>query len=344
MTFLEQLAARARARGARIAFPEALDPRTLDAVTRLAAEALVRPVLVGPREELARALAARGLAGARIDIVDPATDSRAPSLAAEFAARRGERGLTAADAAAQLRDPLLFAALLVGAGAADGCVAGLTRATAAVVRAGLWCVGTAPGIRTVSSSFYLVVRGFRGPGEEVLTFTDAGVVPEPDARQLAEIAAAASDARRLVVGDEPVVAFLSFSTKGSAEGPSVSRVQEALAFFREFRPEVPADGELQADAALIPEVAVRKAPGSPAAGRANVLVFPGLDAGNIAYKLVERLAGARALGPVVQGLARPCNDLSRGASAEDMVYVACITALMAAAESGPVARGPARTC
>jgi len=163
----------------------------------------------------------------------------------------------------------------------------------------------------------------------VLTFTDAGVVPEPGARQLADIAQAAAEARRKIVGDEPRVAFLSYSTKGSAPGASVQRMRDALTLFRERMPDVAADGELQADAALIPDVAARKAGDSTLAGTANVLVFPDLNAGNIAYKLVQRLARAEALGPIVQGLARPCNDLSRGASVDDIVHVACITALLA---------------
>ena len=224
---------------------------------------------------------------------------------------------------------------LVAAGEVDGAVAGAVASTATVLRAGLRTIGPAEGIRTVSSAFYMVVPPFRAPeaggpsvAEEVLTFTDAGVVQYPTAEQLAEIGVAAARARRAIVGDEPRVAFLSHSTKGSAEGESVDRVRRALERFRALEPEVPADGELQGDAALIASVGERKAPGSAVAGRANVLVFPDLDSANIAYKLVQRISSGVALGPVVQGLRRPYNDLSRGATTEEIVQVACITALM----------------
>jgi phosphate acetyltransferase len=208
-------------------------------------------------------------------------------------------------------------------------VAGAVHTTGEVLRAALWMVGVAAGSRTVSSAFYMVVPPFRGPEPEVLTFTDCAVVRYPTAEQLADIAIAAACDRERIVGDRPVVAFLSFSTRGSAEGDSVTLVREAVARAAARAPELALDGELQGDAALVAAVGERKAPGSTVAGRANVLVFPSLDAGNIGYKLVQRLAGAVAVGPIVQGLARPCSDLSRGATVGDIINVAAITALQA---------------
>lgn len=221
------------------------------------------------------------------------------------------------------------AAAMLRAGEVDGVVAGAAHTTAEVIRTALKGVGLREGVRTLSSSFFMEVRGFRGEGPEVLTFTDAAVVPAPGRRQLVEIAGEAVRLRRQVVGDEPRVAFLSYSTLGSAGGRSVEIVREAVRRFRARFPDVAVEGELQADAALVPEVARGKAPDSVVAGTANILVFPSLDAANIAYKLVQRLAGAVALGPILQGLKAPVNDLSRGASVSDIVRVAAITALMA---------------
>jgi phosphate acetyltransferase len=231
-------------------------------------------------------------------------------------------------------DALRHAVTLLAEGELDGVVAGAVATTATVLRAGLQLLGPEEGLRTVSSAFYMVLAETDDRPELVLTFTDAGVVPQPDAEQLAEIADSASRARGRIVGDQPRVAFLSYATGDSAAGESVAKVSEAVARFALRQPDIPADGPLQADAALAPDVARRKSPASRITGDANVLVFPDLDAGNIAYKLVQRLAGARALGPILQGLAAPLNDLSRGASVEDIVEVAYITALLAGAEPG----------
>lgn len=304
MSFRQQLLQRAARRGARVVLCEGGDPRVQAAADRLRAGRIVEPIVLG----------GKGL--------DPANDPRLGRVATFLRDRRPERirdGVHALDVAA---DPVTFGAALVALGEADGCVAGAVYTSADVVRAALWAIGTAPGVNLVSSAFYMVLGN-----DTVLTFTDCSVVPEPTPRQLAEIALAAARDRSRLVGDTPRVAFLSYSTKGSAKGPHVARVQEATAQFQQLAPNIASDGELQADAALNVEVGERKAPGSPVAGRANVLVFPDLDAGNIGYKLVQRLGGAAAIGPILQGLARPMADLSRGATPDDIVEVAAMVAL-----------------
>lgn len=329
MSFLVELRTRARARPRVLVFPEGEDSRVAEAIAEIQRSEIAIPVPIGSPDEILRGVKRAGGRPDELRVVDSRRLADEDRYVAELLALRGDRGLGEDEARERVRDPLVLGALMVGLGEADGSVAGAVRSTADVVRSGLWCVGLAEGIHVVSSSFYMVTPPFRGDATEVLTFTDAGVVPEPDAVQLAEIALAASRARRSVVGDEPRVAFLSFSTRGSAAGEPVRKMQEALAHFRRLAPDVAADGELQGDAALIADVADRKAPGSAVAGRANVLVFPDLDAGNIAYKLVQRIAKAVAIGPIVQGLRRPCNDLSRGAVADDVLNVACVTSLMA---------------
>ena len=303
-TFVESVRSRAAARSRRIVFPEADDPRTAEAIRVLTERRIVEPLTV-----------------------DPGRDPRRDDLAAALLEMRAAKGMTEADADRYARNPLYFADWLVRIGAADGCVAGAVNTTADVLRAAIWLIGPAPGVRTISSAFYMVVSPFRGTATEILTFTDCAVLPLPTASQLADIAIAAAADRRAIVGDEPVVAFLSYSTSGSAEGDSVTRVREAVLEVRRRSPDLAVDGELQGDAALVPAVAARKAGRSAVAGRANVLVYPSLDAGNIAYKLVQRLAGALAFGPIVQGLKKPCSDLSRGATSDDIITVAAITAL-----------------
>lgn len=301
MTFRDRVHQRARLAGRRIVLPEGGDPRVGAAAERLTTLRL----------------------GAVEVLRDVGRDPRRGACARLLCARRPDRFPTVAAAETALDHPLTFGACLVGMGEADVMVGGATYPTADTLRAALWAVGTAPGVETVSGAFYMV------RGETVLTFADAAAVPDPTPAQLAEIALAAARDRRHIVGDEPVVAFLSYSTKGSAAGPRVVRIQEAVAELARRHPDFLFDGELQGDAALVPDVAARKAAGSSVAGHANVLIFPDLDSGNIAYKLVQRLGGWMALGPVLQGLARPIADLSRGATVDDIVDTAAIAVLQA---------------
>ncbi|MEK7128544.1 MAG: phosphate acyltransferase [Patescibacteria group bacterium] len=327
-TFLHNLRARAKDGHIRkIILPEAEDERMLEAAKIILKEKIATPIFVCNKENAPKI---KALGFDYVEIEEGRADALARLLLELRSGKVGTKDELTSEMAHRLaRDPLMYGMYLLREGAYDGLVAGAAYASADVLRAGLWLVGKAPGIETISSSFYMIVPGFRdGDNEEVLTFSDCAVVPQPTSEQLADIAIAASDARSRIVGDEPRVALLSYSTKGSGgDGQSISIVKKALDLIRAQRPKLIIDGEIQADVALVKSISDRKAPGNLIDGKANVLIFPSLDAANIAYKLVACLfPKTQALGPILQGLKKPVSDLSRGAKIDDIVNIISIVA------------------
>ncbi len=328
MSVLQQFRDKAKSLKRRVVYPEGEEPRSIQAAKTVIAEGIAQVILVGDTSKITALAKEHQLDLSKCTISDPATSNLHKDFSKELFELRKAKGMTLEEAEKTVRQPLYWGAMLVRKNMADGSVAGALNTTGDVLRAGIQVIGLGAGITAVSSFFMMVLPEFLGEKEKVIFFADSAVIPNPSVEQLAAIAVSTSRSYRALMNEEPRVAMLSFSTKGSAKHPDCDKVLKALEIVKQIEPKLIVDGELQVDAAIIPKVQQSKAPNSPVEGRANVLIFPDLDAGNIAYKLVQRMAKADAIGPIVQGMAKPVNDLSRGCSPEDIVNVTAIAMTM----------------